>query len=130
MKHHRFGTRSHHHLALVHPHLVTVAEAALKRSRYDFGITCGLREMEEQKKLLAEGKTQTLMSKHLEQKDGFAHAIDFMVYINGKETWEAKYYRKVMQAFVTAAIDLGVQIELGGLWESFIDSPHVQLKSI
>ena len=53
--------------------------------------------------------------------------LDIAVYVNGKITWDIKYYRKVAQAFFKAAIELNVQIEWGGLWETFIDGPHYQL---
>lgn len=126
----KFSKRSVNNLSDVHLSLWRVAVRALEISKYDFGITCGSRTVEEQELKVEEGSSLTMDSKHLIQADGFSHAIDFAVYVDGKITWEHKYYRKVMQAFVTAAVELGVQIELGGLWESLVDGPHVQLASI
>lgn len=127
---HRLSRNSLMKLEGVHPSLVKLVHRALVLSKYDFGITCGVRTPHEQQDLYATGKSQTLNSKHLPQDDGFSHAIDFAVYVDGKLTWGNKYYRKVIQAFVTAAIELGIQVEFGGLWESFVDGPHVQLKSL
>lgn len=123
----KFGSSSKKRLYGVHKDLVSVAERALELSPYDFGITEGVRDIEKQKEYVEEGKSQTMKSKHLLQKDNTAHAIDFIVYVNGKSTWEVGYYRKVVQAFFTAAIELCVDIESGGLWNTFVDLPHIQL---
>ena len=106
-----------------------VAEKAILYTPYDFGVSEGLRTLERQKELLADGKSTTLKSRHLPNENGLSEAMDIMVYVNGKVTWEHKYYRKVIQAFIRAAIEEGVQLEFGGLWESFLDSPHIQLSN-
>ena len=124
----KLSERSKRKLEGVHPDLVKLVYRALELSPYDFGITEGVRLLETQKQYVKEGKSQTLDSLHLVQEDGYSHAIDFAVYLGNKLTWEHGYYRKVIQAFVTAAIELGVQVEFGGLWRTFVDSPHVQLK--
>lgn len=110
----------------VHPDLVRVVMRALTLSPYDFGITEGERTLETQKKYVEDGKSTTMNSAHLPQEDGYSHAIDLKVFAP-KLTWEHKHFRKVIQAFVTAAIEEGVQLEFGGLWENFLDSPHIQL---
>lgn len=124
----KLSRRSQMRLQGVHPDLVKVVYRALELSPYDFGITEGKRTLETQKKYVAEGKSKTVNSYHLEQGDGYSHAIDIVVYVNGKVTWEIGYYRKVAQAFFTAAIESGIQIEWGGLWRTFCDGPHYQLK--
>lgn len=124
----KLGSRSKKRLYGVHSDLVRVVERAIELTPYDFGITEGVRTLEVQKQYVAEGKSQTMNSKHLLQGDNTSHAIDFVVYVNGKVTWEKGCYRKVVQAFFTAAIELGVQIESGGLWNTFVDLPHIQLK--
>jgi peptidoglycan LD-endopeptidase CwlK len=125
----KFSDRSLSKLEGVHPDLVKVCNRAIQISPYDFGIIDGVRDIETQKKYVAEGKSQTMDSKHLIQDDGYSHAIDFAVYVDCKITWEIGYYRKVVQAFFTAAIELGVQIEAGCLWKNFIDGVHLQLNS-
>ena len=76
------------------------------------------------------GKSQTLNSKHLIQPDGYGHAVDlFVIGDDGGATWEYKYFRLAIQAMMTAAIELNVQIKAGGLWRDFLDSPHFELNS-
>ncbi len=126
----KFGKRSEQNVKGVHPDLIRVARTALKYTKYDFGINgSSVRTLAEQRKLVADGKSKTMNSRHIpENQDcGLSCAVDVNVYVNGAITWKIKYFRKVMQAFVTAAIEEGVQIELGGLWESFVDGPHIQL---
>jgi peptidoglycan L-alanyl-D-glutamate endopeptidase CwlK len=128
MEHHRFSKSSLNRLSMAHDDLERVAVLALKHSKYDFGITCSLRTIEEQEQLVKEGKSQTMKSRHLPNEQGVSEAIDFAVYLNGSITWSMRYYRVVAQAFFRAAIELGVEIEWGGLWETFSDGPHVQLR--
>lgn len=119
--------RSLKNLEGVHPDLRAVVMRAIEITEYDFGVTCGKREDEEQEEMFANGSSLTLKSKHLIQVDGFSHAVDLSCYVNGKITWEHKYFRKIIQAMMTAAIELGIQIKAGGLWRDFLDSPHFEL---
>lgn len=127
MKHHKFSKRSLERLSTCHQDLQKVAHRALELSPYDFGITEGIRTVERQKELFESGASKTMSSRHLPNADGVSEALDIAVYIESGLTWEIEYYRKVAQAFFTAAIELGVQIEWGGLWQTFIDGPHYQL---
>lgn len=121
------SNRSRTNLSGVHPDLVKVPTRAIEITPYDFGILSGTRTIEEQTKEVANGDSQTMDSYHLIQPDGYGHAFDFAVYVNGNITWKIKYYRKVIQAMFTAAIELGVQIDAGGLWIKPLDGPHIQL---
>lgn len=124
----KLSTRSMGRLADVHSDLIKVAVRAIELTKYDFGISEGLRTQALQDHYVSIQRSHTRHSLHLRQKDGKSHALDFYALDeHGKYTTKHKYYRKIMQAFVTAAVELGVEIELGGLWESLIDSPHVQL---
>ncbi len=127
MEHHRFSKTSLNRLTDCHEDLERVAFLALKYSPYDFGISETLRTIEKQKQLVADGKSKTMNSRHLANKQGEAEALDIFVLVNGEITWEIGYYRKVAQAFFRAAIELDVQIEWGGLWRTFVDGPHFQL---
>lgn len=113
----------------VHPDLVAVVKMAIQITPIDFGVSQGVRSELEQAKLIQDGKSTTPRSRHLPQKDGYSHAVDIYVLVDGKANWEHKHFRKVIQAFFTAAIELGVQIEAGALWRDFLDSPHIQLNS-
>lgn len=127
-----FGAASLQKLATVEPALQKVAIKALEYSPVDFGILCGVRTPEEQAERVAAGASQTQKSRHLKNENGFSEALDFGVYIygkyvNGDSPEEIGYYRQVNQAFIRAAIELGVQIECGALWRTFVDAGHVQL---
>lgn len=122
----KLSSRSLLNLEGVHPDLQRVVKRSIEITEYDFGITCGVRDIETQRQYVHEGKSKTMNSKHLVQEDGWGHAIDFAIYMGGV-VWDIKYYRKVIQAFFTAAIEGGVQIKSGGLWESFVDGPHIEL---
>jgi len=123
----QFSIKSLNNMTGVHPDMIRVLDRGIEITPYDFGISEGLRTIEKQRENVQNGKSETMDSKHLPQADGFGHAVDIFVLVNGKVTWNHKYYRKVAQALFTAAIEEGVQIEVGALWQEFIDSPHVQL---
>ena len=111
----------------VHPDLVKVVLRAIEISKMDFGVAEGVREKDRQKMLYETGKSTTLMSLHLPQEDGYSHAVDLYAWVDGKASWKHEDFRWVIQAMFTAAIELGIQIEAGGLWRTFLDSPHFQL---
>lgn len=124
----RLSKRSLSRLDGVHPDLVKVVKRAIEISRVDFGVSEGVRNKERQREMFKTGKSHTLNSKHLPQPDGYAHAVDlFVIGADGKATWEHKYFRLAIQAMMTAAIELDVQIKAGGLWRDFLDSPHFEL---
>ena len=59
------SNRSRNKLDGVNPQLVAVVERAIKLTKVDFGVTYGVRTVEEQEKLVAAGRSQTMKSKHL-----------------------------------------------------------------
>ena len=124
----KLSGRSLKNLEGVHPDLVAVVKRAIEITSIDFGVSEGLRDAYRQALLMNEGKSTSFKSLHLMQKDGYAHAVDlFVIGDDGKASWEHKHFRKAIQAMMTAAIELNVQIEAGGLWRDFLDSPHFQL---
>lgn len=111
----------------LHPDMVRVVQRAIELTPIDFGVgECG-RTQARQEQLFADGKSTTMNSKHMQQEDGYCHAVDLYVYVNGRVSWEHKDFRPVVQAMFTAAIEHGVQIRAGCLWRSFQDSPHFEL---
>mgnify|MGYP003661522805 CR=1 FL=1 len=126
----KFGSSSKSKLSTCEPDLIAVMELAIQNSMYDFGITEGVRPLARQKVLFNDGLSRTLNSRHLANNNGKSEACDIVIYVNGSTTWDIKYYRRVAQDIFSAAIELGVQIEWGGLWGSFVDGPHFQLKAV
>lgn len=109
----------------VHPDLLAVIRLALRYSKYDFGITSGVRTLEQQQEMIDKGASNTVDSRHLS-----GHAVDIIVYVNGTSTYRKKFYSKVASSFFKAAIELGVDLEWGGHWESLFDGPHFQLSKV
>jgi len=120
----KFGTRSNNNLKGVKPELVKLMKEAIVNSPYDFMITCGLRTKEQQKVLVATGKSRTMKSKHLT-----GDAVDIAVLVNGEVTWDLKYYKEVATHVKKMAKTLGIRITWGGDWSGFIDGPHFQLEA-
>lgn len=118
-------------LSKVHPDLVRVIRRAAKDWPYaskGFIVTCGLRTLAEQKKLVAAGASKTLKSRHLAgQTNGLSHAVDLAVTIDGKARWDWPLYADLARQIKTAAANENVPVEWGGDWKSFKDGPHFQL---
>lgn len=117
----RFGAQSRAELRGVHPDLVRVVERAIEITWQDFSVHDGLRTLEEQKRYVASGVSQTLNSKHRPQADGFGHAVDLVPYINGKLRWEWEPIYVIAAAVWQAARELGVAIRWGGAWISMAE---------
>jgi peptidoglycan LD-endopeptidase CwlK len=131
----RFSERSLKKLQGVHPDLVRVMEIAIGRSPVDFGITCGVRTLEQQQDLFAQGRsipgpivTWTMDSKHLIQEDGFGHAVDVAAYINGKVSWNEKYYDIIGRVVKATAKDMFINVIWGGDFKRNKDRPHFELQ--
>jgi len=116
----QFGRRSLAELAGVHPRLVDVTTRALALSPVDFAVHDGHRTTSEQHALFQQGASTldgyTKRSKHQEQEDGFAHAVDLVPYINGKLRWEWKPIYLIAEAMRTAGEQYRVKLRWGGTW--------------
>ncbi len=133
-----FSRKSSGRLKGVNPKLVFLCKEVIQTSPVDFGILHGVRTQLEQDKLWAQGRTAigpivtwTRNSKHLIQKDGYAHAIDFGVYDdgvyqNGDSPSEYKYYWQVVDEFKKRSRQLGIPIICGADWTR-ADLGHIEL---
>lgn len=115
----KFGRKSQENLATIHPSLAGVIEKAL--FFIDIGVLEGKRTTETQEEYFRSGKSKTMDSKHLEQEDGYSHAGDLGVYVNGKLTWEPRYYYFLAGIMKKIAHDSGVDIRWGGDWDKDLD---------
>ena len=105
----------------VHPDLVRVILRA--GNKCDFQVQEGLRTPERQRELVAQGKSQTLNSRHLT-----GHAVDLTVLLrDGSVTWDFHEYRRVADIVLAVAGDFGIPIIWGGNWASLVDGPHYEL---
>ena len=91
--------------------LVEVVKKAIEATKIDFGVTFGMRTLEEQTALVAAGRSQTMKSKHLDGR-----AVDLMAYVDGKGCWELNVYDDLCDAMKNAAEDLGTSVKWGAAW--------------
>ena len=125
----RFSKSSSNRLLGVDPEIFKVARLAIQITKIDFGIPLhgGLRTQAEQYELYTAG---------LSKCDGYekisshqtGEALDVYAYVDGKASWDKYHLAMVATAMLQSASELGVKLEWGGLWVSFIDMPHYQLK--
>lgn len=106
----------------VHPDIAAVVRRADELGAR-FHITCGLRTVEEQTRLVKAGKSRTMKSRHLT-----GHAVDFVVAEpGGGVSYDHADMAECAAIFKRAAKELGIAIEWGGDWKSFVDTPHIEL---
>lgn len=117
----RLSKKSLKKLEGVHTDLVRVVARAIDLTECDFSVHEGLRNIARQKDLVARGKSTTMNSRHLT-----GEAVDLWIYpLDWSDT---PRWKKVAEAMKHAAVDLGVEIQWGGDWRTFVDMPHFQLK--
>lgn len=117
----KLGATSLARLKGVHPDLVKVVKRAIELTPIDFTVLEGLRTKERQKQLVAKGASKTMNSRHLT-----GDAVDIAPLVDGKVTWDWKYYNQLAPIIKQAAKELGINIEWGGDWKTFKDGPHWQ----
>ena len=136
----KFSKKSLGNLAGCEPGLIEITNNALKKGYIDFGISCGLRTLDKQKEYVRTGRSQTLDSLHLEQKDGFSHAVDLFWYdsqgidvftLESKKLASAQQiidgWNQLAKAMFASAMELGIVIEWGGFWKGSWDKSHFQV---
>ena len=105
----KLSNRSLGKLEGVYPDLVATVKRAIEITEVDFGVTAGVRDLETQKKLVQQGRSQTLKSRHLIQDDGYSWAVDLLAYDqDGDVCWEHNMYWKIGDAMITAAKEVGM----------------------
>lgn len=118
-----FSLRSLENLKETHPSLQNLSHCALNRSTVDFVVVDGRRTMKEHLINVANGRSWTKRSKHI---DGLA--IDFAAYVNGKVTYDPKPYREIAKAFYSCADEMNIEMTWGGEWR-VQDLMHVEIKN-
>lgn len=113
-----FGSRSEENLEGVDPRLVRCARRAIATSSVDFTVFEGLRSIERQRELVANGVSRTLDSYHLT-----GHALDLVPWIAGRAQWQAPACIQVALAMREAALEFDVPVTWGAVW----DRPLVEL---
>lgn len=132
------GARSLARLEGVHPDLVRVVKKAAAMSDLDFTVLEGLRTLDRQKQLMANGATKTMNSRHLT-----GHAVDLAPMLDGKVSWDWPLYHRLAEIVRAASLETKIPIRWGGTWKllsaltgpitsknlsrSFPDGPHFEL---
>lgn len=116
--------RSLERLKGVNADLVKVVKRAIQISEYDFMVVEGLRSIETQREYVKKGVSKTMNSRHLT-----GNAVDLAPLENGAIDWNnsKSQFDSIAKAMKQAASELGVKIEWGGDWKSFVDKPHFQV---
>lgn len=109
--------------------LIDIAERAIEITRIDFGIPelGGLRSAPEQRELFKKGLSRC-DGYNLESYHQSGKALDVYAYVDGKASWETEHLAQVACAMLQAAAELGHALKWGGLWASFKDMPHFELR--
>jgi len=105
------SVRSNAKLNGVEPSLVAVTKRAIELTKIDFGVTFGMRTLEEQTALVAAGRSQTMKSKHLDGR-----AVDLMAYVDGEGCWELNVYDDLCDAMKEASEELDISVLWGAAW--------------
>ncbi len=118
-----FGPMSRRRLATCHPDLQTILSEAIEIT--DFAILCGHRNEIEQEVVYATGKSRVEFPNSRHNKTP-ALAVDVAPYpIDWNDT---ERFHRLAGVFLAVAHRLGIKIEWGGDWSTFVDMPHFQLK--
>ena len=107
----KLSQRSRDRLEGVDVGLIAVVDYAITVTKVDFGVICGLRTIEEQRKLVNAGASKTMKSKHIG-----GNAVDLMAYIGSRGSWELNLYDDLADAMKEGAKAAGVGVRWGAAW--------------
>ena len=78
----------------VHPDMVKVVKLAITYTTQDYSVHEGLRTKTRQANLVKTGASRTMNSKHIQQSDGYGHAVDLLPWgdFDGNGTIEVSFH--------------------------------------
>lgn len=127
----KFSTRSKERLTTCHPDIQKVFNEVIKH--VDCTILEGIRTADTQAEYVRTGKSRTMNSKHLEQNDGYSHAVDVAPWpIDWSDKDRFTHFAGIVRG---VALSMGITLRWGGDWDmdlstkdhSFYDGPHYEL---
>ena len=110
----------------VHPDLIAVVREASRAMPWDVAVIEGIRTVERQKILVAQGASKTMNSRHIPGADGLGKAVDLAPAPDGQVSWAWPLYYVLAPIMKQTAARLVIHVEWGGDWK-FKDGPHWQL---
>ena len=125
----QLGKNSMKNMEGIDDRLIDIAELAITLSPVDFGIPSsgGFRSTQDQAELYTSGKSKcdgtAKKSYHQTGK-----ALDVFAYVDGKASWDTLHLTTIATAMLQSASQLGIELQWGGLWRSWKDMPHFQIK--
>jgi len=128
----RFSRKSKEKLETCHPDIQKICNELIKIM--DVTVLEGIRTKEQQEEYVRTGMSQTMDSRHLDQGDGYSHAVDLAPY---PIDWSDRERFIYMQGMIRGiAQQLGIEVRSGIDWDSdgqlkdhsFFDGPHFELK--
>jgi peptidoglycan L-alanyl-D-glutamate endopeptidase CwlK len=125
----QLGENSINNMSGIDERLISITELAITLTNIDFGIpsTGGLRSTEDQAKLFTSGVSKadgrTNKSYHQTGK-----AVDVYAYVDGKASWDKLHLSLIAAAMLQASSQLGFELKWGGLWKSWQDYPHFEIR--
>jgi len=125
----KLGNNSIKNLTGVDGRLIEIADLAITISPIDFGIpsTGGLRSEADQAQLFKDGvsKADGVNNKSYHQS---GMAVDLYAYVDGSASWDKTHLTIIATSMLQAAAQLGYPLKWGGLWKSWQDMPHYEIK--
>lgn len=118
----RLTAADHAKLDAVNPKLRRLFEAVAAVSPIPFTVLEGMRTIERQHRLKAQGHTWTLKSEHLTGR-----AVDIAPLEDGRPTFAWPSYYALAPIIKYEAIRLQIAVKWGGDWKHHKDGPHWQL---
>lgn len=134
----KMSNRSKNNLKGVHPNLIMLVSYALAISEVDFFVNEGLRSLQRQQELYAQGRTTkgsivtnvdgiNKKSNHQAKSDGYGYAVDvYYVGWTNKDKQDDSRWNGIYKAFEIASKNLNIPIKIGGYWK-MKDMPHIEL---
>lgn len=122
------SNRTKERLKGVDERLALLVGYTLAISKVDFFVSEGLRTTETQQKYFKEGSSQ-LDGINKKSKHQLGKAIDvYYVGWTNKDNDNDPRWKELIDTFKLAANQLGLDLNFGYDWKTFVDKPHIELK--
>jgi peptidoglycan L-alanyl-D-glutamate endopeptidase CwlK len=125
----QLGKNSMKNMEGIDDRLIDIVELAITISPIDFGVPSsgGFRSTEDQAKLYTAGKSKC------DGRDNKSYhqtgkAVDVFGYVDGKASWDKLALSLCAASMLQASAQLGHELKWGGLWKSWQDYPHFELR--
>lgn len=110
-------------LARAHPDLRKVIEraAALTPDKFPWRVNQTNRTIAQQRINVRRGASQTMNSRHIPGRDGWAKAADIVPVKAGKLAWDWPMIYRQVEYIRRAAREVGVKVRWGGVWDMLLN---------